>query len=51
MSTAELTDIQGMIRETVRDLARKEFAPRAAKLDETGEFPWENFRKLAELGL
>jgi alkylation response protein AidB-like acyl-CoA dehydrogenase len=51
MSTAELTDIQGMIRETVRDLARKEFAPRAAKLDETGEFPMENFRKLAELGL
>jgi len=51
MSTAELTDIQGMIRETVRDLARKEFAPRASKLDETGEFPWENFRKLAELGL
>jgi len=47
----ELTDIQGMIRDSVRDLARKEFAPRAAKLDETGEFPWDNFRKLAELGL
>jgi alkylation response protein AidB-like acyl-CoA dehydrogenase len=40
-----------MIRDTVRDLARKEFAPRAAALDESGEFPWENFRKLAELGL
>lgn len=51
MDAAELTDIQGMIRESVRDLARKEFAPRAAKLDETGEFPWDNFRKLAELGL
>jgi alkylation response protein AidB-like acyl-CoA dehydrogenase len=51
MDAAELTDIQGMIRETVRDLARKEFAPRAAKLDETGEFPWDNFKKLAELGL
>jgi alkylation response protein AidB-like acyl-CoA dehydrogenase len=48
---AELTDIQSMIRETVRDLARKEFAPRAAKLDETADFPWENFKKLAELGL
>jgi alkylation response protein AidB-like acyl-CoA dehydrogenase len=47
----ELTDIQGMIRDSVRDLARKEFAPRAAKLDESGEFPWDNFRKLAELGL
>lgn len=51
MTTAELTDVQGMIRDTVRDLARKEFLPRAAHLDETGEFPWENFRKLAELGL
>ncbi len=51
VETAELTDIQSMIRETVRDLARKEFAPRAARLDETGEFPWDNFRKLAELGL
>jgi alkylation response protein AidB-like acyl-CoA dehydrogenase len=50
-ATSELSDIQGMIRDTVRDLARKEFAPRAAKLDETGEFPWDNFRKLAELGL
>src|SRR4029078_2083242 len=40
-----------MIRESVRELARKEFAPRAAKLDETGEFPWDNFRKLAQLGL
>jgi alkylation response protein AidB-like acyl-CoA dehydrogenase len=47
----ELSDIQGMIRDSVRDLARKEFAPRAAKLDESGEFPWDNFRKLAELGL
>jgi alkylation response protein AidB-like acyl-CoA dehydrogenase len=47
----ELTDIQVMIRDSVRDLARKEFAPRAAKLDETGEFPWDNFRKLSELGL
>jgi len=50
-AASELTDIQGMIRDSVRDLARKEFAPRAAKLDETAEFPWDNFRKLAELGL
>ncbi len=47
----ELTETQRMIRETVRDLATKEFLPRAAKLDESGEFPWDNFRKLAELGL
>jgi alkylation response protein AidB-like acyl-CoA dehydrogenase len=47
----ELTDTQRMVQETVRDLARKEFLPRAAKLDETGEFPRENFSRLAELGL
>ncbi len=47
----ELTETQRLIRDTVRDLARKEFLPRAARLDETGEFPWENFRRLAELGL
>ena len=51
MDAAELSDTQSMIRDSVRDLARKEFAPRAAKLDETAEFPWDNFRKLAELGL
>jgi alkylation response protein AidB-like acyl-CoA dehydrogenase len=47
----ELTDTQRMVQETVRELARKEFLPRAARLDETGEFPRENFSRLAELGL
>lgn len=50
MDTA-LTEVQGMIRDTVRELARKEFLPRAAHVDESGEFPWDNFKKLAELGL
>jgi len=48
---AQLTEVQTMIRDTVRDLARKEFLPRAAALDESGDFPWDNFKKLAELGL
>ena len=48
---AELTEVQMMIRDTVRELARKEFLPRAAALDESGDFPWDNFKKLAELGL
>jgi len=48
---AELTEVQTMIRDTVRELARKEFLPRAAALDESGDFPWDNFKKLAELGL
>ncbi len=46
-----LTETQRMIRDTVRDLAQKEFLPRAAALDEAAEFPIENFRRLAELGL
>jgi alkylation response protein AidB-like acyl-CoA dehydrogenase len=48
---AGLTEVQTMIRDSVRDLARKEFLPRAAALDESGDFPWDNFKKLAELGL
>jgi len=48
---AQLNEVQSMIRDTVRELARKEFLPRAAALDESGDFPRENFRKLAELGL
>jgi alkylation response protein AidB-like acyl-CoA dehydrogenase len=47
----ELTETQTMVRDTVRELARKEFLPRAAALDESGEFPRDNFRKLSELGL
>jgi alkylation response protein AidB-like acyl-CoA dehydrogenase len=51
MEALDLTETQQMVRDTVRDLARKEFLPRAAALDLKGEFPWENFRRLAELGL
>ncbi len=40
-----------MIRDTAREVARSEFAPRALKADQTGEFPAENIRKMAELGL
>ena len=47
----DLTEEQQMIRDTVRDLARGEFAKRAIQADETGEFPAENVRKMAELGL
>lgn len=46
-----LTEEQRMIQEMARDFAEKELAPRAAELDETGEFPWESLRKMGELGL
>jgi len=35
----------------VRSLARKEFAPKAAQIDEEGRYPEENLKRLAELGL
>src|SRR5258705_13882244 len=38
-------------REMVRQFARKEVAPVAAKLDAESRFPWENIRKMGELGL
>lgn len=47
----ELTDTQKMIRDTVRDFARNNIAPRAIELDRTGEFPMETFKEMAELGL
>ncbi|MCE9627292.1 MAG: acyl-CoA dehydrogenase [Candidatus Eisenbacteria bacterium] len=39
------------VREMVRDFAESEIRPIAAKIDETHEFPAENTKKKAELGL
>jgi alkylation response protein AidB-like acyl-CoA dehydrogenase len=47
----ELTDTQKMIRDTVREFAKKNLAPRAEELDKTGEFPMKSFKEMAELGL
>src|SRR4030095_11294382 len=38
-------------REMVREFARDEVAPVAAKYDAEGTFPWGNIRKMGELGL
>src|SRR5687767_495166 len=38
-------------REMVREFARDEVAPVAAKFDAEAKFPWENIRKMGELGL
>ncbi|MCK4546709.1 MAG: acyl-CoA dehydrogenase [Candidatus Eisenbacteria sp.] len=40
-----------MIREMVRDFAVSDIEPRAAEIDETGEFPWDVIRKMGDLGL
>lgn len=47
----ELTDEQTLLQRTVREFAEGEVQPRAHEIDESGEFPKENFRKAAELGL
>jgi alkylation response protein AidB-like acyl-CoA dehydrogenase len=47
----ELSEDHKMVQSMVKDLADKQIRPRAAHYDETREFPWDNFKKLAELGL
>ncbi len=47
----KLTDEQIMIQSMVRDFARTQIAPTAMERDKTKEFPAENIRQLAELGL
>jgi butyryl-CoA dehydrogenase len=39
------------VREMVRQFARDEVAPVAAQFDEEAIFPWENVKKMGELGL
>lgn len=46
-----LSEDHTMVREMVRKLASEEIAPRAAEYDNTREFPWDNIKKMAELGL
>jgi len=39
------------VRDMVREFAREEVAPVAARFDASQEFPWENIEKMATLGL
>jgi alkylation response protein AidB-like acyl-CoA dehydrogenase len=47
----ELSDVQNMIRETVRDFAEREIKPIAQELDEKAEFSIDLTKKIGELGL
>ena len=47
----QLNEEQKMIQAMVRDLAREVVLPGAAERDKTKEFPSENIKKMAELGL
>ncbi len=46
-----LAEDELLLKNTVRDFADRELAPRAAEYDESSEFPWDNIRGLANLGL
>lgn len=45
------TEHHHQVREMVREFARQEIAPVARECDRTSEFPWDNIRKMGELGL
>src|SRR5579859_3333847 len=47
----ELSDEQRMIRDTARDFAAREIAPKAAELDKTGRWPAEIVAQMGQLGL
>ncbi|HWB66799.1 MAG TPA: acyl-CoA dehydrogenase family protein [Mycobacteriales bacterium] len=49
--TFVLPEEHQLLRKTVRDLAETKIAPRAAEIDETGEFPWDVYRALVDAEL
>ena len=44
-------DQHHQVRDMVREFSRTEIAPVARELDRTSVFPWENIRKMGDLGL
>ena len=47
----QLTDEQKMFQTTMRDFAKRELEPIAARIDENEEYPLDNIKKLAQLGV
>jgi butyryl-CoA dehydrogenase len=47
----KLTPEQEMIRDMVRDFTEKNIKPVAAQLDEEKQFPYQNLKRMSELGL
>lgn len=46
----QLTDEQLQIQQTARHMAIEEFKPRAADIDASEEYPWDNVKKLTDNG-
>jgi alkylation response protein AidB-like acyl-CoA dehydrogenase len=49
--TLYFTDQHVAVRDMVRSFAQGEVAPVAAHFDEVAQFPWENVKRMGELGL
>jgi len=47
----ELSEDQALLQSNVRDFAEEVVRPRAARIDQTGEFPRDVFREAGKLGL
>ncbi|KPJ73880.1 acyl-CoA dehydrogenase, partial [candidate division TA06 bacterium DG_78] len=47
----DLTNDQKMLKDQVRKFAETELAPMAPEIDKSGEFPWNNIKKMAKMGL
>jgi alkylation response protein AidB-like acyl-CoA dehydrogenase len=45
----DLTESQRLVREMVREFAEREVRARAADIDRTDEFPWDLYKRMAEL--
>ncbi|MGO9136940.1 MAG: acyl-CoA dehydrogenase family protein [Syntrophales bacterium] len=46
-----LSEVQQMLRDSIRRIAQSKFAPKAAEIDATETFPWQNFETLRNAGL
>ncbi|MGH9057122.1 MAG: acyl-CoA dehydrogenase family protein [Acidimicrobiales bacterium] len=51
MQPITLTEEQKAFRAAVRQLSDERIAPRAAEVDATGEFPWDNFKDCVAMDL
>jgi alkylation response protein AidB-like acyl-CoA dehydrogenase len=47
----ELTEPQRRVRDLAREFAEREVRPRAADIDRSDEFPWDLYKRMAELEL
>ena len=47
----QLSEDQKLLKQTMRKISLKEFAPKAAEIDEREEFPWDNKQILEEANI